>query len=136
MFGHAQIAKYTCVTTHCSMLQHTATHNTQLQQKNGQVRSILITPHNTATQPQYMFKTRSPCHSHASQHTATPPSTTLQHPATHCNTLQHTATHLQHMFGQVRLATVMRHNTLQHLATHCNTMQHTCNTCLGRFIFP
>ena len=124
--------KSPCITTHCSMLQHTATHNTQLQQKIEQAHFILITLHNTATHLQHRIKARS----HASQQTTTPPSTTLQRPATHCNTLQHTSTHLQHMFGQVHLAIVMRHNKLRHLATHCNTMQHTCNTCLGRIIFP
>ena len=71
---------------------------------------------------------------------ATLRNSTLQRPATHCNTLQHTATHRRHAsaMGNVSSQRTATHytathcNILQHTATHCKTRQHTTHASATR----
>jgi len=92
-------------TTHCSALQHTATHWNTLQQLS-QLLCIIGS---------------------MSSHFDT-----LQRTAAHCSTLQHTATHRNSCLSSsvlsaqcaLILITTTHCNTLQHTVTNCNTLQH------------
>jgi len=135
----AHVLQTVSAATHCSTLQHTATHATHHTATHRNTPQHTAARHNTlhytATHrnpPQHTLRhLRQPwcvvtCASDSECYnirTATH-CNTLQHTATHCNTLQHTATHrstLQHITAH--------RNTPQHTATHCNTLQYTATHC-------
>jgi len=110
--------------THCSTLQHTATHFNSLQitalehQHSLQLSAVHRKSINQMSVSYTLF------------------GSILQHTATRCNTPQHTATHRNTQLKQHgciaykhRQLFVAHCNTLQHAATHCTTPQHTATQC-------
>jgi len=125
------------LSTHCSTLQHTATHTLQhtathalehtprerFQGHRGRLRDC----------QRAILESHSTTHCKTLQHTATR-CNTLQHTATHCNTLQRTSrafSRASRAASQLPKGCAKRAlaSTRQHTAKHCNTLQHTATHC-------
>ena len=110
-------------TTHCSILQHTAT---QCMWKNVCIWWMCYTLQHTATHCSTLQ--HSVCERIFVYDGCAQLCNTLEHTVTHCNTLQHTATHcsiLQHSVSEKNVCIWWMCYTPQHTATHRNTLQHS-----------